>query len=147
MDAWHGIQPPIGMDISRLKEKYAGRLCLYGGLNVDTLVRKTPEQVEEEVKDALRVTAAGGGYVLSSGNSLPWRPPENTADTQLRKAPDLPGSDHRPRHVDVHRVGIPRDLRLGELSRGEREALREEAAAGRRQRLLPSMIVPTYRSM
>jgi uroporphyrinogen decarboxylase len=69
-DAWHGIQPPIGMDFSRLKEKYAGRLCLCGGVNVDTLVRGTPEQVAAEVKEALRVAAPGGGYVVSSGNSL-----------------------------------------------------------------------------
>ena len=71
VNAWHGIQPPIGMDFSRLKEKCAGRLCLCGGVNVDTLVRGTPEQVVAEVKDALRVTAAGGGYVLSSGNLFP----------------------------------------------------------------------------
>jgi hypothetical protein len=71
VDAWHGIQPSIGMDFSRLKAKYAGRLCLCGGVNVDTLVRGTPEQVVAEVKDTLRVAAAGGGYVLSSGNSLP----------------------------------------------------------------------------
>jgi hypothetical protein len=69
-DAWHGIQPPIGMDFPRLKEKYAGRLCLCGGVNVDTLVRGTTEQVAAEVKEAVRVAAPGGGYVVSSGNSL-----------------------------------------------------------------------------
>ena len=70
VQAWHGIQPPIGMDFGRLKEKYAGRLCLCGGVNVDTLVRGTPAQVTAEVKEVLRVAAKGGGYVLSSGNSL-----------------------------------------------------------------------------
>jgi uroporphyrinogen decarboxylase len=69
-DAWHGIQPPIGMDFARLKEKYAGKLCLCGGVNVDTLVRGTPAQVVAEVREALTVAAPGGGYVVSSGNSL-----------------------------------------------------------------------------
>jgi uroporphyrinogen decarboxylase len=59
------------MDFSHLKEKCAGPLCLCGGVNVDTLVRGMAEQMMAEVKDALRVTAAGGGYVLSSGNLFP----------------------------------------------------------------------------
>ena len=37
---------------------------------MDTLVRGRPEQVAAEVKEAVRVAAPGGGYVLSSGNSL-----------------------------------------------------------------------------
>jgi hypothetical protein len=69
-DAWHGIQPPIGMDFARLKAKYAGRLCLCGGVNVATLVSGTPAEVAREVKETLLVAAPGGGYVVSSGNSL-----------------------------------------------------------------------------
>ena len=37
---------------------------------MDTLVRGRPEQVAAEVKEAVRVVAPCGGYVLSSGNSL-----------------------------------------------------------------------------
>lgn len=70
VDAWHGIQPPIGMDFARLKKKYAGKLCFCGGVNVDTLVRGTPAQVVAEVREALMIAAPGGGYVVSSGNSL-----------------------------------------------------------------------------
>jgi uroporphyrinogen decarboxylase len=70
IDAWHGIQPPIGMDFGRLKEKYAGRLALFGGVNCDTLVRGTPQDVVAEVKETFAVAAPGGGYVATSGNSL-----------------------------------------------------------------------------
>ncbi len=34
------------------------------------MVRGTPERVAAEVKEAVRVAALGGGYVLRSGNSL-----------------------------------------------------------------------------
>lgn len=70
VDGWHGIQPSIGMDFKLLKERFAGRLCLFGGVNCDTLVSSTPAEVAKEVKYAIRHTASGGGLVLTSGNSL-----------------------------------------------------------------------------
>lgn len=70
VDAWHGIQPWIGMDLKLLKEKYAGRLALFGGVDCDYLVLGTPAEVEEQVKYALRHAAPGGGYAMTSGNSL-----------------------------------------------------------------------------
>jgi len=68
--AWQGIQPAIGMDLKRLKEQYAGRLCFFGGVDVDTLVLGTPQTVADEVKYAIRHAARGGGLVITSGNSL-----------------------------------------------------------------------------
>ena len=68
--AWQGIQPRIGMDLKRLKEKYTGRLCFFGGVDVDTLVLGTPQAVADEVKYAIRHAARGGGLVITSGNSL-----------------------------------------------------------------------------
>jgi uroporphyrinogen decarboxylase len=70
LDGWQGIQPRIGMDFKRLKEKYAGRLCLFGGVNCDTLVAGTPAEVEEELRYAVRHAAPGGGLVLTCGNTL-----------------------------------------------------------------------------
>lgn len=67
---WQGIQPSIGMELKRLKEKYGGRLCLFGGVNNETLIAGTEQEVTEEVRQAFRDAAAGGGYVLTSGNTL-----------------------------------------------------------------------------
>jgi uroporphyrinogen decarboxylase len=70
LDGWQGIQPRIGMDLRLLKEKYAGKLCFFGGVNCDTLVGGTPEDVEAEVRHAVRYAAPGGGLVLTCGNTL-----------------------------------------------------------------------------
>ena len=70
IDGWHGIQPSIGMDFKQLKEKYNGKLCLFGGVNCETLIQGTPEDVEAEARYALEQAAPGGGMVLVSGNGL-----------------------------------------------------------------------------
>lgn len=70
IDALHGIQPDIGMDLQVLKQKYGDRIALFGAVNCDTLVRATPVEVEQEVKYCLRSAAPGGGFVLTSSNSV-----------------------------------------------------------------------------
>ncbi|MGE4284532.1 MAG: uroporphyrinogen decarboxylase family protein [Clostridia bacterium] len=70
IDGWHGIQPSIGMDFRLLKEKYGKKLCFFGGLNCETLIDGSIDEVEEEAKYAIRHAAPGGGLVLTSGNGL-----------------------------------------------------------------------------
>lgn len=70
IDGWQGIQPSIGMDLKLLKEKYAGKLCLFGGVNNETLIAGTAGDVEQEVRYAIRHAAPGGGLVITSGNTL-----------------------------------------------------------------------------
>ena len=70
LDGWQGIQPRIGMDLKALKEKYAGKLCFFGGVNCDTLVAGTPDDVKAEVRHAVQHAAPGGGLVLTCGNTL-----------------------------------------------------------------------------
>ena len=67
-----GLHPvePAAMDIRALKRRYGKRLCLIGNVDVNTLAAGTPAQVEAEVAGLLRDVAPGGGYMLSSGNSL-----------------------------------------------------------------------------
>ena len=70
---------PASMDIELLKQKYGGRLCLCGNINLDsTLTLGTPEEVDEEVKLRIRTIAPGGGYCCGSSNSIPeYVPYEN----------------------------------------------------------------------
>jgi uroporphyrinogen decarboxylase len=70
VDGWQGIQPSLGMDMGLLKRGYAGRLCLFGGVNNETLVQGTPAEVVAEVRDAIRQAGRGGGLVLTCGNTL-----------------------------------------------------------------------------
>lgn len=65
------IDPAAGYDLALFKEKYGHRICLKG--NVDckgALCYGTPEEVRQEVRDCLRKTAPGGGYILSSSNTI-----------------------------------------------------------------------------
>lgn len=58
------------MDIRAVKRRYAGRLCVLGNVDMDLLGRGTPREVAEEVRGLIRDLAPGGGYIVSSGNSL-----------------------------------------------------------------------------
>jgi uroporphyrinogen decarboxylase len=67
------------MDIVGLKKQVEGRLGLLGNIDLSyTLTRGTPQEVEAEVKKRIRDLAPGGGYCLSSANSIPdYVPLEN----------------------------------------------------------------------
>ncbi len=71
IDALDPIDPQAGMNLGVVKQQYGKRLALKG--NVDcawTLGEGTREQVVEATLAALRQGAAGGGYILSSSNSI-----------------------------------------------------------------------------
>jgi uroporphyrinogen decarboxylase len=70
IDGWHGIQPSVGMDFRLLKERYGKKLCFFGGVNCETLITGSAQDVEDEAAYAIRNAAAGGGLVLTSGNGL-----------------------------------------------------------------------------
>jgi len=70
-DSLHPIEPKA-MDIREVKQKLKGRMCIIGNVDLGyTLTRGTPEEVEEEVKGLIRDIAPGGGWCLSSSNSIP----------------------------------------------------------------------------
>ncbi|MBI4969964.1 MAG: hypothetical protein HZC25_17755 [Rhodospirillales bacterium] len=70
MNAIHPIQPSA-MDLGKMKDQYGSRVCLIGNIDLDyTLTRGTPAEVHAEVKERIAAAATGGGYILSSGNSL-----------------------------------------------------------------------------
>jgi len=69
---------PQAMDINYVKETYGDRVCVVGNIDVHLLAQGTPKQVEAEVKKRICDLAPGGGYILSSGNSIPsYVKPEN----------------------------------------------------------------------
>jgi len=58
------------VDIRVIKKRYGKRLCVLGNVDLVLLGNGTPEQVDEEVRALIRDLGPGGGYIISSGNSL-----------------------------------------------------------------------------
>ena len=58
------------MDIVEVKRNWGHRICLLGNVDVHLLATGSPRQVSQEVRRLLREVGPGGGYILSSGNSL-----------------------------------------------------------------------------
>ncbi len=66
------------MDIRALKRDYGRRLCLLGNVDLNLLARGTPQKTGEEVRGLIRDIGPGGGYIVTSGNSLAaYLEPEN----------------------------------------------------------------------
>jgi uroporphyrinogen decarboxylase len=58
------------MDIGDFKRTYGHRVCILGNVDLNILGMGSPEDVECEVRELIRVVAPGGGYIVTSGNSL-----------------------------------------------------------------------------
>ncbi|MDP1992971.1 MAG: cobalamin-dependent protein [Syntrophales bacterium] len=78
---FHAFNPiqPNAMSIVEVKKKWGKKLCLIGNINLDsTLTLGTPEDVRAEVYERIRTIGPGGGYMVSSSNSITdYVPPEN----------------------------------------------------------------------
>jgi len=77
-DGFHPVQPQC-MDIGEVKERLAGEMCVLGNIDCrNLLVFGTPQEVEQVVKETIEEAAPGGGYILTSSNSIhPACKPEN----------------------------------------------------------------------
>lgn len=65
------IDPIAGMDLAYIKKTYGNRIAIKG--NVDcayTLTFKSVEETIEETKRCIKTGAPGGGYILSSSNTI-----------------------------------------------------------------------------
>jgi uroporphyrinogen decarboxylase len=77
-DGIHPIQPQ-NMDIGETKREFGGQACILGNIDCSfLLVFDTPEDVRKSVKETITAAAPGGGYIISSSNSIhPGCKPEN----------------------------------------------------------------------
>jgi uroporphyrinogen decarboxylase len=69
LDAIHPIEPKA-MDIRQLKRQYRDKLALFGNVDLNVLGLGTPQQTREMIRELIRDLAPGGGYALSSSNSI-----------------------------------------------------------------------------
>jgi uroporphyrinogen decarboxylase len=78
MSCLHPLEPGP-MNIAEVKKLYGKRICLMGNIDLHyTLTRGTPDEVDAEVKQRILEAGPGGGYIVSSANSIPdYVPTEN----------------------------------------------------------------------
>lgn len=63
-------EPPMGdCDLAEIKKSFGDRLSLMGNLHTTSVMLKgTPEDVERAARAAIDAAAAGGGFILSTGD-------------------------------------------------------------------------------
>jgi uroporphyrinogen decarboxylase len=99
-DGLHPIQPQC-LDIAAMKQEYGDRLCLLGNIDcIGTLVSGSVADVEEEVRRTVEIAAPGGGYILTSSNTI---------------HPDVRAENYIAMVKAVHKYGIYADDNSGQL--------------------------------
>jgi len=70
-DCLDPIDPIAGMDLQKVKKDYGDRITLKGNVDCSTTLSfKTEKETIEETKKCLEIAMPGGGYILSSSNSI-----------------------------------------------------------------------------
>lgn len=70
-DAINPLEPTAGMDIAKVKAQYGDKVCLVGNIDCgDLLSHGTTAEVEAAVKQCIADAGEGGGFILSSSNSI-----------------------------------------------------------------------------
>jgi uroporphyrinogen decarboxylase len=70
-DAVNPLEPTAGMDVGEVKKAYGDRVCIIGNVDCgDLLSNGTTAEVESAVKACIAKGGPGGGYILSSSNSI-----------------------------------------------------------------------------
>jgi hypothetical protein len=71
VDAFQAIEPRAGMDLARIKRDYGDRLTLIGNVDCSTVLVDGPvEAVRAQTEWVIRTAAPGGGFLLSTSNSV-----------------------------------------------------------------------------
>lgn len=70
-DGINPIEPVAGMELKKVKELMGHKVCITGNIDCAHLLpHGRPEQVRAAVRQAIADAAAGGGYILTSSNSI-----------------------------------------------------------------------------
>ncbi len=68
------IQPlePKSMDPLEIQQRWPGKFCLLGNIDLDLLARGEPDAVEREVRDKIDRLNVHGGYMPGVSNTVPY---------------------------------------------------------------------------
>ncbi len=86
-DGKHSYEDTI-MPVEEAYETYGSRIAIMGGLDVDFVIRSTPEQVNNRARAMLERAADRGGYALGTGNSVPAYVPDEHYFAMISAATD-----------------------------------------------------------
>ncbi len=71
IDGLNPLEPQAGMDIGLVKEKYGDRIALVGNIDCGYILSQAPvEEVRKVTRETIEIAKPGGGYCLSSSNSI-----------------------------------------------------------------------------
>jgi len=73
-DGKHSFEDVI-QPIEDAYERYKGRIALLGGIDVDFVCTKTPDEIAARSRAMLERASIDGGYALGTGNSVPYYVP------------------------------------------------------------------------
>ena len=79
IDCLNPIDPVKGMDLGDIKKRVGDKVALWGNVDCTNLLTfGTPEQVRAATIECIKKAGKGGGYILSSSNTIhEGVPPEN----------------------------------------------------------------------
>lgn len=67
----HPVQQSAGMDMASFKQRYRGKLCIYGGLDVrTTLGAGDTDATRAEVRERMEQLKPGGGYIFCTSHMV-----------------------------------------------------------------------------
>ena len=75
-DGRHSYEDAI-QPVEDFYDEYGGRIAVLGGMDVDFMIRHTPDEIRARARAMLDKTAARGGYALGTGNSVPEYLPDD----------------------------------------------------------------------
>jgi len=76
-DGKHSFEDNI-LPVEEAYDRYAGRIAILGGIDLDFVCRSKPEQIIKRSAEMLKRAEKRGGYALGTGNSVPeFVPAEN----------------------------------------------------------------------
>ncbi|NVM56205.1 MAG: hypothetical protein HWN66_21090 [Candidatus Helarchaeota archaeon] len=70
IDGIHPWEPTAGWRLSEAKDSWGDQICILGNIDCNTLTFGPDSRIQKEVLDAIRDAGPGGGYIMSSGNSI-----------------------------------------------------------------------------
>ena len=71
IDCLDPLDPLGGMNLAEMKHAYGGQVCLKGNVDIGgALSLGTPDEVRAETRACLAAGMPGGGYILSTSNSV-----------------------------------------------------------------------------
>lgn len=65
------------VDMEEAKKKLGDVACIAMGMNTSTLMNKSAQDVEDEVKRSMDILAPGGGFIMTNSTALDYVSPEN----------------------------------------------------------------------